>query len=847
MREGFYPVLLKSRLSAQYINPGESLWVTLWWQNQGNISAPEDYQFFLDGAYGHQRRPENKQLDFRVMQEARPGTSLWAPGRTVAVTLKWDASREWAGTYKLCVGMLDREGVPMPFQGAEDVCVRSQQIGDVDTSWNFGRPWVAEHGNPTEVVYREGKKRIEKNADDRMIYLSDGIILQLEENQPVLRGIGDENFYRDFECALPVPVLRERKNNRLYRGGESDCKTVWSRTVLESGYAVYHAEIFVKQSWAADFDVIWSVEGRKACVTLENRHEYRDYELLELCYDTLAELEKGTLLDFWGSGREIPISDSIPAFFEKKYDVRNAAALYDDQMLILVESKHLDSRLTTGLLSTDGRKCGFIGGTIVSRVRAEKDVISIPVKNTPVFEIEVPDMEGKKPSWQDAAEHWQEGLHSNPARDLYRGTYFYKQLATWGPLPEKEWKTDSNDTTQNLFRTVTFEEICQKAKNFAKLTDGVRQILYVAGWQKGGFDNAYPSPYDAEERCGGMNGLRRCMEEARKYNIIVGLHDNFDDVSSREAEQFPYTALDEYGDKWRGWIWPAGMTYVMGLRKYVDSKAAAKRVEKMCELLPLKDTYHLDVLSAEVCRYDYDQDHPASAQDSYEAKLDIIDLFNQHGMDVTSEVLTHPFVGKVGFALHNRVETDTEFLPGDHFVPLVQRIYHGIIGYCAPSRSRQEMLWGILLGGQTFYEEDIDGELCVSRYYLQNIPSMYLYGRRMTDFHKREGYAVAVYEGNSRVETDFGKERYSVVVEGKLIAKDFTTFVEGNHKGVWLAYSMNGGELSYPCPEEFKNVKTLTAHILTVTDDEKRVEVRIDGDNIVLLMPAMTPVCVIRQ
>lgn len=874
MREGFYPVLLKSRLSAQYLNPGEALWVTLWWQNQGNAAASEDYLFFLDGTYGHQRRPENRQFDFRVTQKARPGTSLWTPGRRVAVTLKWDVGCEWAGTYKLRIGMLDREGVPILFQGTEEACVRSHGIGDVDTGWNFGRPWVAEHRHPVEKLYGgeaelgikaepgweagniqacateedgikfcgTGIKTFRENEDTDTIFISDGITLVLGENRPVLKGIRDGKHHRIFTCAVPVPVLRDRESSRVYREGEGGCRAVWSRVSAGSGSAVYHGAVSAGKRLAAAFDVTWELKGRSAYVTLKNRQEYNGFELLELGYDTLAELESGMLLDFWGSGREVPIPDSIPAFFEKRYDVRNAAALYDEQMLILVESCHLDSRLVTGLLEADGRKCGFIGGTIVSRVKAEGKIASIPVKHAPVFEITVPDMEGRKPSWQDAARCWQEGLQPAPAAELYRNAYFYKQLATWGPLPAERWRMDRAVTTRNLFRRVTFDEICRKAGNFARLTDDARQILYIAGWQKGGFDDAYPYPYDAEERCGGMEGLRRCLEEARKYHVLTGLHDNFDDVSEREAERFPYTALDENGDKWRGWVWAAGMTYIMGLRKYVDSGAAAERVERMCELLPLKNTYHLDVLTAEVCRYDYDPENPASAQDSHEAKLDIIELFNRHGLDVTSEVLTHPFVGKVGFALHNRVDTDGEFLPGSHFVPLVQRIYHGIIGYCAPGRTRQELLWGILLGGQSFYEEDIDGELCVSRYYLQNVPAMYLYGRRMLDFRKVGERAVAVYEGDCRVEADFAGERYSVVAGGRVIAKDFTTFAEGNHEGVWLAYSMDGGEMRYPVPEKFAAAGALTAHMLTVTGEGEPVEVRIQGRDVILMMPAMTPV-----
>ena len=45
----FKPVLLSSRISANYVNPGESLWVTLVWQNQGDNPAERDFRFFSKG------------------------------------------------------------------------------------------------------------------------------------------------------------------------------------------------------------------------------------------------------------------------------------------------------------------------------------------------------------------------------------------------------------------------------------------------------------------------------------------------------------------------------------------------------------------------------------------------------------------------------------------------------------------------------------------------------------------------------------------------------------------------------------------------------------------------------
>lgn len=843
MKDGFCPALLSCRLSDNYLNPRETLWVTMVWQNTGSAPAGDDYAFFLDGAFGHQRKIEGCAYDFRVTASSLPGTSRWLPGDTVTVTCKWTADVAWSGTFHLSVGLMDGEGVPLSISGPAGAAVRAYPVGDVDVSWNFGRPWVAAHRHPVSQTFADPVSPLPQRQQNAPVSIcaADGIALRLSANRPRLLALGTADDMRPLLCGDVRVLLRSRGKDAVLREGCGDCRIQWAVIHTDERAVVYHAEAANGGEPAASFDLRWSVEGRTAKVTVENRVEYASYELLEVRYDSLAELQQGHLLDFYGAGREISIQDSEPAFFEKKYDTRNAAALYDDRMLALVESPHIDSLLTTGIVQVNGERAGIIGGSIVCRVRARGDMPSIPVQTPPEFTIEIPALAGERPTWKTAARLWRRGLAPNGAHELYRNTYFYKQLATWGPEPEEKWQRDPVGTTQNLFRAVSFREILENARKFARLTDEPSQILYIAGWQEHGFDTDYPEPYGAEPRCGGMDALRDVLGSGQDENIILSLHDNFDDISFDHAS-CPYTAMDENGQPWRGWVWAGGMTYIMGLKKYVSSGAARERIDRMKRLLPLHDTYHLDVLSAEVCRYDFDPAHPASAQDSLDAKLKIIEEFNRHGLDVTSEMLSHAFIGKIGFALHTRIDTESHYLPGDRFVPLAQMIYHGIIGYCAPGRTVKDMLWAILLGGQTFYEEDITGPLCVGRYYLQNIPAMRLYGRRMLDFEEENGKARAIYEGNSCVTANFNQEKYEIVVDGQLIGKDFTTFTQGNHPGVWLAYSLRGGEMRYPVPPALVSARGINAAILTEDGVGAAVQAWIEDGEIMLRMPKETPV-----
>jgi hypothetical protein len=409
-------------------------------------------------------------------------------------------------------------------------------------------------------------------------------------------------------------------------------------------------------------------------------------------------------------------------------------------------------------------------------------------------------------------------------------------------LPEEKYRTlDPHPSTQNLYKTLTFDEIAENSRQFANLTDNTRQIMYFTGFQKGGFDNAYPYPFDTEPRCGSLEDLRRCILNLREHNVYAGLHDNFDDVASMHVNDFPYVAEDEEGGPWRGWLWPAGQTYIMGYKRYVESGLMAERVKTMLGLLPLKDTYHLDVLTAETLRYDFNPENPASAEDSYRAKMAVVDEWNRYGIDITSEMLSHPSVGKIGFALHTRLDTREVFIPGDSYVPLVPMVYHGFIGYGAPSRSVSEMLWGLLIGGHTFYEEDITGELCVSRFYIQNIPAMKLYGKEMTGFVKENNFARADYGEGSYVEADFNEGTYKAVVNGVLIGRDFSTFVPANRLGAWLAYSLSGNPVKYPRPKGFGDMKAFVLTTKGIGAEIKCLQ-GLDQETVTLALPPKTPV-----
>ena len=845
--KNFKPALIRSIISNDLLNPGEILWVTLYWQNTSG-PARHDHRFFLDAELGHQRRIENKQCYFRIHTEAMPATSRWGINDVVAVTFRWEIQSNWSGTFHLKTGILDENGSVIEFTGEDEKSTFSQYIGSIDLSWNLGRPWVFENTRLVEKVYNK-ELPVQDQKKRTGPVLHGEIDVEVDEAIPAVLSVstGKEKYILSGEA--PRISIWNPVTGVKHTDGVSGCKVEYANICKNENTACYKGVMYINDEAASEFEILFKLDNRIISISALNIVEYNDWEFLSVKYDRFFELSEGYLLDFFGSGRLVPINDATPAFFEKKYDVRNAAVLYDDKIMAIVESTHIDSYISTGITNVNGRNKGFTGGSIITKIPASKGFPGIPVKQPPVFTVEVPAIDDP-PDWQSAARLLRRGVKSNIYHDLYRNCHLYKQLVTWGMLPDDKYRMDPYQTTQNLFITRTFDDVSDDVRKFNNLTDGTRQVVYVGGWIEGGFDNTDPWPKGAEERCGGTQKLRDCLEECRKYNAYSGMHDNFDDINTGFAQESPYVALDENNELWRGWIWASGQSYITGYRKYVQSGAAKQRVEQLAKLFPLKDTYHIDVLTAETCRYDFDPEYPASAQDNYDAKMQVVDYFNKLDIDITSELLTHPGVGKIGFALHSRLDTKETFIPGDRFVPLVQMIYHGFIGYCCNNNTRRDVLWALLLGGQSFIEVDTAGDHSVGMFYIQGIPAMHLYGRHMTGFsfngnkNPFDKYDVirADYENDSYVEVDFDKEQYTVIVNGEAIGLNFTTLSKSTTSDCYLAYSLDGGKVDYPLPEWFYG-KDLTAVYLTPNGEGDEIDCYTIANSIITLdLPAMKPV-----
>lgn len=100
-----------------------------------------------------------------------------------------------------------------------------------------------------------------------------------------------------------------------------------------------------------------------------------------------------------------------------------------------------------------------------------------------------------------------------------------------------------------------------------------------------------------------------------------------------------------------------------------------------------------------------------------EYKFDVIKEFEKYGITVTSEGLTHPFAGKIGYAWRLNAN-ENKLFTAEQIIPLTAMIYHGIVPYSG--RGKEAVIFGAnMVPGNIDNEDDFTKE-----FFLKTLPVM---------------------------------------------------------------------------------------------------------------------------
>ena len=155
-------------------------------------------------------------------------------------------------------------------------------------------------------------------------------------------------------------------------------------------------------------------------------------------------------------------------------------------------------------------------------------------------------------------------------------------------------------------RMCTFEETLEVIRKTDNLTRGIPKIVYLEGWQEGGFEHLWPawdkvnSKLKRESDETALESLRWLIREAKKYNTVVSLH--LDPIIALPDSPLwdEYVTKNIVGRDENGKIILVnGKTNHISYTREWEEGLTQRRIDQLIEMIPeLKETHtvHVDNL-----------------------------------------------------------------------------------------------------------------------------------------------------------------------------------------------------------------------------------------------------------
>ncbi len=350
--------------------------------------------------------------------------------------------------------------------------------------------------------------------------------------------------------------------------------------------------------------------------------------------------------------------------------------------------------------------------------------------------------------------------------DLYRGFMVYK-IFVGSP----------SDGVQT-----TWDQALDIIRQVWERTGGVRQLVYLVGFQNEGHDDRYPDVFTLNTGAGSEEAFERLIRTAwERYGALVSFHDNYDDAYRESACFDPdVIARDAYGQLLRGGVWNGRQAYWISLPQYAK-REAGERMRRTLERWPfLRDSYHLDVLTASVFRLDFRKGDPSGKQRDLEARLSVVEQFRELGLDVSSEACGLPFLGTISYFWHMQ-RVPRCLYEGDARIPMVPFLVHGLADYAGTHTDHpSEILDGLLYGG--FFCNDITAQTPLQRLtdaaILLFMPLDRLRDDVPESYREKNGWKTVVYRSGASVSVNFETLECRVEVGGRRLIENGTAMID---------------------------------------------------------------------
>ncbi len=210
----------------------------------------------------------------------------------------------------------------------------------------------------------------------------------------------------------------------------------------------------------------------------------------------------------------------------------------------------------------------------------------------------------------------------------------------------KMYLAEPEDFSRGLSRVfITFEQALDIIRAVDAMTQGIRKIVYLVGWQGLGHDDCYPEMEVVNEAlkrgcdATARDSLWWLFAQAKKYNTVVSFHVNQSDAYS-DTPCFPeLAATNSLANGKDGKpavieVFNGRDAYKVSYKGYYESGLFKRNWDRFCEVTPVREagTVHVDNFCIAQSLNPY-----TSVEDEDAARSRMLDYIASLGIDVTSE------------------------------------------------------------------------------------------------------------------------------------------------------------------------------------------------------------------
>lgn len=821
----FSPALARIELDRFWVNPGDKIFAMYTFSSTGPSGAPLDIAVVLRPRQG------GRAIDcsfIPCLPTVQWPADVYVREGLMPLVIPEDAAQ---GEYDLLVALRDPIGGRIISVGdrelTQDGYVRAARI-------NVAHPRFVDRREPITIDFLP-HPQARREAPANPLVLSNAevqVILDATTGLPraFKTASGAQIAGMPWEAGIVVAVHRLDPRASIAREvAPREVSTRSDRAALR--FAVEWSGVLV-----AEFQLVYMLSGSCLSITLEEIVESAGFEMVQVELPALVSItdsDKTSWIAYAEDGGQLAkLSDvrggRLRATTEWRFSAPVAMVGNGGILAALEVPAYLDTTELT-VDNAQKTKIAWLGTTKMLRTSGGPQTPNLPVAQHSLCRLHILSSEDSPVTWLDAAKCIRRNMPSLPT-DYYDTRVAYKIFCQCPPNAP----------------VTTFAQAQELISAFAALTDNFPHAVYLVGWQYGGHDTGYPAIDVVNEALGGEAGLRKLMESAAAVNCAVSFHDNYDDAY-RDSPDWDDRFIARYpdGTPMKGGWWAGGQSWIIGMANYARERGW-NRALRTCDRYRIRETYHIDVLSAEALRPDWNADFPASAFANLMGKYRIIDAFASRGVDVTTEGVSWPFVGKVTW--YNALQQ----MRGDRFggevsIPLAQALYRNCARWGGSVGTGEGALRSLYKGccfGTEITADPGRLEDAVDGFYIIHLPWLLLKDTALESCESADGVDILRYGERAFVKLDWRNTQYEINLDGIEIARNHATFCPfGDHRLAF--YSLEPRILSAPLPAGWDSA-TISARVLS-RDGSRAWRVECSDGIVSVDVPARTPVIVYRH